>query len=94
MNAPLPALEDLLAIPNARSELEFVPPITPPKKTIGKRLTRDQRRDILLLHDLGSEEYPYCKIACILSQCYGTKITVRAVQYTCNTQKATPQRKF
>ena len=92
MNTQSPALEDLLAVQSAPLERVFVPPTTPPKKSVGKRLTRDQRRDILLLRDLGSEEYPYGKIASVLSQRYGTKITVRAVQYTCNAQKGTPKK--
>ena len=54
------------------------PPSTPPLR----RLTRDQRRDILLLRRRGET---YEEIAQFLG------VTVRAVQYTCNRQKATPQ---
>ena len=48
-----------------------------------KRLTRDQRRDILLLRSLGKT---YSEIATHLS------VTESAVQYTCNLQKATPKK--
>jgi hypothetical protein len=44
MNAPLLALEDPLALPSASVERVSVPPTTPPKKGVGKRPTRDQRR--------------------------------------------------
>ena len=54
-------------------------PSTPKRK----RLTRDQRRDVLLMRSLGKS---YSEIAAFL------KITERAVQYTCNTQKATPSK--
>jgi hypothetical protein len=81
LNPPLPALEDLVTISKPAS----LPPSTPPKPKI-KRLTRDQRHDILLMRDLG---FTYEKIAEQLSQRYQTKITTRSVQYTCNTQKAT-----
>jgi transposase len=53
-------------------------PSTPPRK----RLTRDQRRDILLMRRLG---YSYEYIASFL------KVSQRAVQYTCQKQQATPQ---
>ena len=55
------------------------PPSTPPRK----RLTRDQRRDILCLRR--HAEWTYEKIACKL------KISQRAVQYTCQKAEATPQ---
>jgi transposase len=48
-----------------------------------KRLTRDQRRDILLLRSLGKT---YSEIATHLSVSEG------AVQYTCNIHKATPKK--
>ncbi|OAL38310.1 hypothetical protein AYO20_02369 [Fonsecaea nubica] len=54
------------------------PPSTPPRK----RLTRDQRREILLMRRLG---YSYEFIASFL------KVSQRAVQYTCQKQRATPQ---
>ena len=53
-------------------------PSTPPRK----RLTRDQRRDILLMRRLG---YSYAYIANFL------EVSQRAVQYTCQRQKSTPQ---
>jgi hypothetical protein len=84
LNPPLPALEDLVMIPRPSSP----PPLTPPKPKI-RRLTRDQRRDILLIRDLG---LTYEKIAEQLSQRYQTQITLRSVQYTCNTQKGTPKK--
>ena len=48
-----------------------------------KRLTRDQRRDILLLRKTGKT---YTEIATFLG------VTESAVQYTCNTQRATPKK--
>ena len=54
LNPPLPALEDLLALPR------------PPEPA---RLTRDQRRDILTLRSLneeGEQEFTYERIAGIL----------------------------
>ena len=54
------------------------PPSTPPRK----RLTRDQRRDILLMRGLG---HTYERIAAHL------KVSERAVQYTCKKGQATPQ---
>ena len=54
----------------------------PPSTPVRKRLTRDQRRDILLMRELG---YKYEQIAAHL------KITHRAVQYTCQKQEATPK---
>jgi hypothetical protein len=86
LNPPLPALEDLVAILKPASP----PPSTPPKPKI-KRLTRDQRRDILLMRDLG---FTYEKIAEQLAQRYQTKVTLRSIQYTCNTQKATPKKAY
>lgn len=53
-------------------------PSTPPRK----RLTRDQRRDILLMRRLG---YTYKNIADFLH------VSQRAVQYTVEKQKPTPQ---
>ena len=57
LNSPLPALEDLITLTPRR----------PPKKTIGPRLTRDIRRDILLLRELNDyedePEYTYERIA-------------------------------
>jgi transposase len=64
----------------APTELPTRPPEpSTPKK---KRLTRDQRRDILLMRRLG---YSYKFIAEFI------KVSQRAVQYTCNTQISTPQ---
>ncbi|KZF23004.1 hypothetical protein L228DRAFT_238892 [Xylona heveae TC161] len=57
------------------------PSSTAPKPPL-KRLTRDQRRDILLLRKLG---HTYEYIATFL------KVSPRAVQYTCQKQDATPQ---
>ncbi|KIW16041.1 hypothetical protein PV08_06092 [Exophiala spinifera] len=54
-------------------------PSTPPRR---RRLTRDQRRDILLMRRLG---YTYQYIAEFL------KISQRAVQYTCQSGQASPQ---
>ena len=54
-----------------------------PSTPVRTRLTRDQRRDILLLRQIGKS---YSEIALILT------VTERAVQYTCNLQKATPQK--
>jgi transposase len=56
------------------------PPSTPPRK----RLTRDQRRDILLLRRQG---HTYQYIADFLHVSHG------AVQYTCKKRQATPQHK-
>jgi transposase len=53
-------------------------PSTPPRK----RLSRDQRRDILLMRKLG---HSYTSIATFLH------VTERAVQYTCQKEEATPQ---
>jgi hypothetical protein len=55
-------------------------PSTPKRK----RLTRDQRRDILLMRRLG---HSYEFIAKFIG------VSQRAVQYTCNTQRSTPQHK-
>jgi len=69
----------------------------PTKKKVGPRLSRDIRRDILLLRDLNDDddevEYTYERIATILSHRHGRKVTIRAVQYTVNSHKATPKRK-
>ncbi|OJD23728.1 hypothetical protein ACJ73_04914 [Blastomyces percursus] len=74
---------DLLAIapllpepPEPREPPE--PPATPKK-----RLTRDQRRDILLLRGL---DWTYQKISEHL------EITYRGVQYTCENEIATPRK--
>ena len=40
MNATLPALEGLLAVPSAPLERVFVPPTTPPKKSVGRSTFR------------------------------------------------------
>ena len=55
---------------------------TPPSAPTRRRLTRDQRRDILLMRRLG---YSYEFIAKFL------EVTQRAVQYTCQNHSATPQ---
>ena len=55
---------------------------SPPSTPVRKRLTRDQRRDILLMRSLG---FTYAKISSHL------KVTERAVQYTCEKGEATPQ---
>ena len=63
-----------------------------PKKT-GPRLTRDTRRDILLLREFNDHEneaeYTYKRIVELLSKRHGRTVTQRAVQYTCNKHKAT-----
>jgi hypothetical protein len=68
LNPPLPALEDLITL--ARR---------PAKKKIGPRLTRDIRRDILLLRELNDyedeAEYTYERIAELLLTRYGRTIT-------------------
>ena len=56
----------------------------PSSKFPKKRLTRDQRRDILLMRSLN---HTYSEIATFLH------VTERAVQYTCNTNQDTPQTK-
>jgi hypothetical protein len=96
LNAPLPALEDLTAL-NPRPPSPPRPPSTPktPKKKVGSRLTRDIRRDILLLRELNDYdndevEFTYERIATLLSHRHKRKITLRAVQYTINAEKATP----
>jgi hypothetical protein len=85
-NPPLPALEDLITLTPRRST---------PKK-IGPRLTRDIRRDILLLRELNDyedeAEYTYERIAQLLSKRHKRTITQRAIQYICNKQKGTPQK--
>jgi len=94
LNASLPALEDLIAL-NPRPPSPPPRSLKTPKKKIGSRLTRDIRRDILFLRELNDYgddevEYTYEKIATLLSHRYKRKITQRAVQYTINTEKATP----
>ena len=55
---------------------------SPPPTPRRKRLTRDQRRDILLMRRLG---HTYEHISTFLN------VSQRAVQYTCEKQQATPQ---
>ena len=55
---------------------------SPPSTPVRARLTRDQRRDILLMRRLGKT---YQEIATFLG------VSQRAVQYTCEKQTATPQ---
>jgi hypothetical protein len=92
LNAPLPALEDLIAL-NPR------PTPKTPKKKIGSRLTRDIRRDILLLRELNDYDnddgvkYTYERIATLLLYRYKRKVTQRAVQYIINTEKARRRKK-
>ena len=73
LNPPSPALEDLITLTPPR----------PSKKKIGPQLTRDIRRDILLLRDLNDyedePEYTYKRIAELLSKRYGRTITLRGV---------------
>jgi hypothetical protein len=63
---------------------------------LSPRLSRDIRRDILLLRELNDNddeiEYTYERIATILSCRHGRKVTLRAVQYTVNSCKATPKK--
>jgi hypothetical protein len=86
LNPSLPALEDLITLT----------PRPPPPKKIGPRLTRDIRRDILLLRELNDyedeAEYTYERIAELLLKRHGRSITQRAIQYTCNKHKATPKK--
>ena len=67
-------------------------PGTPTRKS----LSRDIRRDILLLRELNDNddeiEYTYERIAALLSNLHGRLITLRAVQYSINQHKATPQK--
>jgi hypothetical protein len=60
LNPPLPALEDLITLTPR-----------PAKKKISPQLTRDIRRDILLLRELDDYEdepkFPYERIAELLS---------------------------
>jgi len=76
LSPPLPALEDLIALTPRRSS---------PKK-IGPRLTRDIRRDILLLCELNDyedeSEYTYKRITELLSKRYERTVTQRAIQQT------------
>ena len=71
-------------------------PGTPTRKSLGPRLSRDIRRDILLLRELNDNddeiEYTYERIAALLSNLHGRLITLRAVQYSINQHKATPQK--
>jgi hypothetical protein len=68
LNPPLPALEDLITLTPR-----------PAKKKIGPRLTRDIRRDILLLRELNDyedeAEYTYERIAELLLTRYRRTIT-------------------
>jgi hypothetical protein len=94
LNAPLPGLEDLVApTPCAPSPPKPISK-TPSKNIIGPRLSRDIRRDILLLRELNDYEdeieYTYERIAAVLSHRHGRTVTQRAVQYTVNTHTATP----
>jgi hypothetical protein len=93
LNPPLPAVEDLTA-PTPRPPQPT--PKTPTKKKLGPRLSRDIRRDILLLRELNDNddeiECTYERIVTLLSYRYGRKVTLRAVQYTVNLHKATPQK--
>ena len=57
---------------------------SPPSTPVRKRLSRDQRRDILLMRSL---KYTYAQISSHLG------VTERAVQYTCEKGEATPQHK-
>ena len=61
----------------------FQAPSTPKRQQI----TRDERIQILLLHDL---KFTYPQIAEILTKRIGHKITQRAVQYAVNTGHLTP----
>lgn len=61
-----------------------IPASTPPSTPRRTRLNRDQRRDIQLLRRRGDS---YEDIAQFL------EVSIRAVQYTCNNKKATPQHK-
>jgi hypothetical protein len=68
LNPPLLALEDLIILTPR-----------PTKKKIGPRLTRDIRRDILLLRELNDydedeAEYTYERIAELLLKRYGRPI--------------------
>jgi hypothetical protein len=60
LNPPLPALEDLITLTPVPPQST---PRTPTKKTLGQRLSRDIRRDILLLRELNDNddeiEYTY-----------------------------------
>jgi hypothetical protein len=85
LNPPLPALEDLIPLTPRPPQLT---PKIPTKKKLGPRLSRDIRRDILLLRELNDNddeiEYIYKRIAAFLSRRHGRLITLRAVQYTIN----------
>jgi hypothetical protein len=93
LNPPLQALEDLITLtPQPPQPI----PKTPTKKKLGPRLSRDIRRDILLLRELNDNddeiEFTYERIAALLSISHGRQITFRAVQYTVNKNRATPQK--
>src|SRR5277367_1342519 len=94
LNPPLPALEDFIAL-TPRPPQPITPKI-PAKKKLGLRLSRDIRRDILLLRDLNDDndevEYTYERITTTLSHRHGRKVTIRAVQYTVNSDKITPKK--
>ncbi|KAG4426967.1 hypothetical protein IFR05_017550, partial [Cadophora sp. M221] len=60
-------------------------PHPPPKYTKQPELTRDQRRDITLLHSIG---YSYSQIQNTLPY----RPTIRQIRYACNA-RATPQKK-
>jgi hypothetical protein len=75
LNAPLPALEDFIAL-NPR------PPSPPPRPPSTPK--SDIRRDILLLRELNDYdndevEFTYERIATLLSYRYKRKVTLRAV---------------
>jgi hypothetical protein len=78
VNLPLPALENLIALTPQPPQPT---PKIPTKKKLGPRLSRDIRRDILLLRELNDHddeiEYTYERIAAILSRRHGRKVTLR-----------------
>lgn len=63
------------------------PPAEPTRGT--PHLTRDERRDILLMASLHHTEE---EIAAYLSDRYGKQITLRQISYTLQTEKATPRK--
>jgi hypothetical protein len=93
LNPPLLALEGPITLTPRLPQ-----PIlkTPTKKKLGPRLSRDIRRDILLLRELNDNddeiEYAYERIATVLSRRHGRKVTLRGVQYTVNSHKATSKK--
>lgn len=93
LNPPLPALEDLSALTPRPPQSA---PRTPTRKKLGPRLSWDIRRDILLLRDLNDNDheikFTYERIAALLSYRHGRKISLRALQYTVNSHKATPKK--